>query len=140
MHFTALDNVSAPKGAIGDPQLAWLKSDLAKQKPDSGIVVLTHRPLFPLYPQWDWAPKDGEQAIAIRPKKFEYTRYEITLKVGEPVVLEFTTEDAHMGFDAPELGLSTDIVPGKTGRFEFACDVLCGFGHEEMTGVIKVLA
>ena len=64
VHFIALDNVSDPKGAIGDEQLAWLKSDLATQKPDSRIVVLTHRPLFPLYPQWDWATKDGDQAIA----------------------------------------------------------------------------
>jgi 3',5'-cyclic AMP phosphodiesterase CpdA len=64
VHFIALDNVSDPKGAIGNEALAWLKSDLATQKPDSRIVVLTHRPLFPLYPQWDWATKDGEQAIA----------------------------------------------------------------------------
>ncbi len=64
VHFIALDNVSDPHGAIGDEQLAWLKSDLAVQKPDTRIVVLTHRPLFPLYPQWDWATKDGEQAIA----------------------------------------------------------------------------
>ena len=64
MHFIALDNVSDPHGAIGDEQLAWLKSDLATQKPDGRIVVLTHRPLFPLYPQWDWATKDGDQAIA----------------------------------------------------------------------------
>ena len=64
VHFIALDNVSDPKGAIGDEQLAWLKRDLAMQRPDARIVVLTHRPLFPLYPQWDWATKDGEQAIA----------------------------------------------------------------------------
>jgi 3',5'-cyclic AMP phosphodiesterase CpdA len=64
VHFIALDNVSDPKGAIGDEQIAWLKKDLATQKADSRIVVLTHRPLFPLYPQWDWATKDGEQAIA----------------------------------------------------------------------------
>jgi 3',5'-cyclic AMP phosphodiesterase CpdA len=64
VHFIALDNVSDPKGAIGDEQLAWLKRDLATQQPDARIVVLTHRPLFPLYPQWDWATKDGEQAIA----------------------------------------------------------------------------
>jgi len=64
VHFIALDNVSDPTGSIGGEQLAWLKSDLATQKPDSRIVVLTHRPLFPLYPQWDWATKDGAQAIA----------------------------------------------------------------------------
>jgi len=64
VHFIAIDNVSDPAGAIGAEQIAWLKSDLATQSPDGRIVVLTHRPLFPLYPQWDWATKDGDQAIA----------------------------------------------------------------------------
>src|SRR5689334_12273797 len=65
VHFVAIDNVSDPAARFGDEQLAWLKADLATQGPDARIVVLTHRPLFPLYPQWDWATKDGEQAIAI---------------------------------------------------------------------------
>ena len=65
VHFIALDNVSDPAGRIGDEQLAWLAADLAKQPKDARIVVLTHRPLFPLYPQWDWATKDGEKAIEV---------------------------------------------------------------------------
>jgi hypothetical protein len=65
VHFIAIDNVSDPAAKIGDAQLAWLKSDLAKQAQDAPIVVLTHRPLFDLYPQWDWATKDGAQAIAL---------------------------------------------------------------------------
>ena len=65
VHFIALDNVSDPAARIGDEQLAWLKSDLAKQRPDARIVVLTHRPLFPLYPQWDWATRDGDKAIEL---------------------------------------------------------------------------
>jgi 3',5'-cyclic AMP phosphodiesterase CpdA len=65
VHFIALDNVSDPAARIGEEQLAWLKADLAKQGADARIVVLTHRPLFPLYPQWDWATRDGEQAIEI---------------------------------------------------------------------------
>jgi 3',5'-cyclic AMP phosphodiesterase CpdA len=65
VHFIALDNVSDPAARIGEEQLAWLKADLAKQGADARIVVLTHRPLFPLYPQWDWATKDGEQAIEL---------------------------------------------------------------------------
>ena len=45
VHFITLDNVSDPTGSIGEAQLEWLKNDLAKQKKDSNIVVLTHRPL-----------------------------------------------------------------------------------------------
>ena len=65
VHFIALDNVSDPAGRIGEEQLAWLAADLAKQPRDSRIVVLTHRPLFPLYPQWDWATRDGDKAIEL---------------------------------------------------------------------------
>jgi 3',5'-cyclic AMP phosphodiesterase CpdA len=65
VHFIALDNVSDPAARIGEEQLGWLKADLAGQSPDTRIVVLTHRPLFPLYPQWDWATKDGPQAIEL---------------------------------------------------------------------------
>lgn len=62
-HFIVLDNVSDPQAAVGDAQLQWLKSDLKRQGPDARIVVLTHRPLFDLYPQWDWATRDGSAVI-----------------------------------------------------------------------------
>ena len=65
VHFVAVDNVSDPQARIGEEQLAWLKADLAKQDKDKRIVVFTHRPLFDLYPQWDWATRDGAQAIDI---------------------------------------------------------------------------
>ena len=63
VHFVAIDNVSDPAARIGELQLAWLKADLALQPEDARIVVFTHRPLFDLYPQWDWATRDGAQAI-----------------------------------------------------------------------------
>ena len=65
VHFIALDNVSDPAAKIGDAQLAWLADDLKAQPADARIVVLTHRPLFDLYPQWDWATRDGAQAMAL---------------------------------------------------------------------------
>ncbi|MGC2520129.1 MAG: metallophosphoesterase [Burkholderiales bacterium] len=65
VHFVALDNVSDPAARIGDAQLAWLEADLAGQGKDARIVVFTHRPLFDLYPQWDWATRDGDKAIAM---------------------------------------------------------------------------
>jgi hypothetical protein len=65
VHFIALDNVSDPGARIGEAQLEWLKADLEKQKQDAPIVVLTHRPLFDLAPQWDWATRDGAKAIEL---------------------------------------------------------------------------
>ena len=63
VHFVVLDNVSDPAGRVGDAQRAWLAADLARQPKGARIVVFTHRPLFDLYPQWDWATRDGAQVI-----------------------------------------------------------------------------
>jgi len=65
VHFVTLDNVSDPAARIGDEQLEWLAADLAKQPKDARIVVFTHRPLFDLAPQWDWATRDGAKAVEI---------------------------------------------------------------------------
>ncbi len=63
IHFIVLDNVSDPGAIIGTEQLAWLKQDLAQLATDARIVVFTHRPLFDLFPQWDWATRDAQAAI-----------------------------------------------------------------------------
>jgi 3',5'-cyclic AMP phosphodiesterase CpdA len=63
VHFIVLDNVSDPGASLGDAQLAWLADDLKAQPDDGRIVVFTHRPLFDLYPQWDWATRDGAKAV-----------------------------------------------------------------------------
>ena len=65
VHFIVLDNVSDPAAQIGDEQLAWLAADLARQPKEADVVVFTHRPLFDLYPQWDWATRDGAKAVDI---------------------------------------------------------------------------
>jgi len=65
VHFIVLDNVSDPGAKIGDEQLAWLGADLDKRDRKAPVVVLTHRPLFDLAPKWDWATRDGAQALAL---------------------------------------------------------------------------
>jgi len=65
VHFIALDNVSDPGASLGDAQLAWLAADLQQLPKDARIVVFAHRPLFDLYPQWDWATRDGAKAIEL---------------------------------------------------------------------------
>jgi len=89
-----------------------------------------------------------DTVIKIVAKKFEYAPNVIKLKKGVPVVLEFTTLDVLMGFKVPDLGIRTDIIPGKVSRvrlvpdkvgtFPFLCDIFCGSGHENMTGTIVV--
>src|SRR3989475_13255591 len=94
-------------------------------------------------------PAGAEQVVHMTAKKFEYTPNEITLKKGVPVVLEITSLDRDHGFKVPELGVRADVKPGettrvrivpdRTGRFEFRCDVFCGSGHEDMAGEIVVV-
>jgi len=63
VHFIVIDNVSDPTSSITDPGLQWLGDELKKLEKSSRIVVLTHRPLFPLFPNWDWWTRDGQKAI-----------------------------------------------------------------------------
>ena len=63
--FIALDNVSDPQAAIGNKQLQWLESELQKHDKQAPIVILTHRPLFDLAPEWGWNTKDGNKALAL---------------------------------------------------------------------------
>ena len=65
VHFVALDNVSDTAGAVGAAQIDWLSDDLKTVARDAPIVVLTHRPLFDLSPQWDWATQDGAKVIDV---------------------------------------------------------------------------
>lgn len=65
VNFIALDNVSDPNGLIGERQLQWLSAQVTAADKDQPIVVFAHRPLFDLYPEWDWATKDGAKAIDI---------------------------------------------------------------------------
>ena len=70
IHFVALDNVSDPKGLLGEAQLQWLAADLKGRDAEAPIVVLTHRPLFDLKPDWDWFTADGAKAVSLlRPFK-----------------------------------------------------------------------
>jgi 3',5'-cyclic AMP phosphodiesterase CpdA len=63
VHFVALDNVSDPAGAVGNAQIDWLAADLKKVPADAPVVVLAHRPLFDLSPEWDWMTKDGAKVL-----------------------------------------------------------------------------
>ena len=91
----------------------------------------------------------GEKVVAITAHRFRYEPATVTLKKGEPVILEFRSIDVTHGFNLPDLGVRTDVVPGqkrrvrivpeKVGSFPFHCDNFCGIGHEEMAGMLNVV-
>ena len=96
------------------------------------------------------AAQPQEQVIKVLARRFTYTPNKLTLKKGVPVILELTTADVLMGFNAPDFGVRADIIPGqvarvrllpdKVGTFTFFCDIFCGSGHETMNGTITVAA
>lgn len=65
VYFLALDNVSQPGAILGEAQLAWLEHELTRVPKTAPLVVFAHRPLFELYPDWDWTTKDGTRAIEL---------------------------------------------------------------------------
>ncbi|HYT47447.1 MAG TPA: cupredoxin domain-containing protein [Burkholderiales bacterium] len=99
---------------------------------------------------WSLAAGPKEKVVKIAARKFTYAPNIVTLKKGVPVVLEFTSGDVVMGFNAPDLNIRADIIPGQTARLRFTpdkagsfvylCDIFCGDGHERMTGKIRVVA
>ncbi|HWK85037.1 MAG TPA: cupredoxin domain-containing protein [Caldimonas sp.] len=92
------------------------------------------------------APKP--RVIRIVARKFVYVPNEIHVKQGETVVLQLTAPEVPMGFSLPDFNLRADVVPGKPasvqltpdkgGSFTFLCDVFCGTGHEDMSGMLVV--
>ena len=92
--------------------------------------------------------RPAEKVIHLTAKRFEFTPGEITVKKGEPVVIEIKSEDVKHGFSLPDFKIRASVEPGKTatvrftpdslGRFTFACDVFCGDDHEDMSGTLVV--
>jgi cytochrome c oxidase subunit 2 len=87
--------------------------------------------------------------IEVTAKRFNFTPGEITLKVGEPVVLVLKSADVAHGLRFKELGIETKVrkgqtselafTPDKAGTFVGHCSVFCGSGHGEMTLKLHVV-
>jgi cytochrome c oxidase subunit II len=88
------------------------------------------------------------RVIEVRARRFVFEPATIRVARGEAVVFEFTSLDVPMGFNLPDFGVRSDIMPGtasrlpltpgKSGQFTFNCDIFCGSGHETMSGVLVV--
>jgi len=65
VHALALTNVvDITKGGIlGRDQLEWARTDLAKQRADTPIVVMAHIPLYAVYPDWGWTTDDQMELL-----------------------------------------------------------------------------
>jgi len=89
------------------------------------------------------------RTISIEAKRFEFTPAEITLKKGETVKLELTSQDVHHSLVVKGLGIHGDMEKGKitdvsvtpqeTGDFKGECGHFCGSGHGKMRFVVHVV-
>ena len=94
----------------------------------------------------DAAPQPKK--IEVVAKRFAYEPADITLKKGEPVVIELTSLDVAHGVKFKELNLSAVIkkdgkselafTPTEVGDFVGHCSVFCGAGHGTMTLTLHV--
>ncbi len=90
------------------------------------------------------------QRIEITAQRFVFKPGEITVKVGQPVVLVLKSMDVGHGLRIQELGINMKVkagetgevtfTPNKTGDFAGHCSVYCGSGHGSMTFVLHVVA
>lgn len=100
---------------------------------------------------WAQVPASGQQprVVQIKAKRFEFVPSRITLKKGEPVVLQLTSEDVTHGFFVRPLKIDEDIEAGQTkqvpltpqvvGTFTTICDHFCGVNHGNMRMTIDVV-
>jgi cytochrome c oxidase subunit II len=90
------------------------------------------------------------QRIEITAQKFYFTPGEITVKVGQPVVLVLKSLDVGHGLLIRDLGVDVKVkagetaevtfTPSKAGDFAGHCSVFCGSGHGSMTFTLHVVA
>lgn len=116
----------------------------------SAIALLT----LPMMAQTGNSPSTASDAtptrtVVIHGKKYEFDPSEITLKKGETVKLELTSDDVEHSLVVRGLGINgimkkgemTDVVvtPKETGDFPGKCGKFCGRGHGKMHFVVHVV-
>lgn len=94
------------------------------------------------------APSGSAKMIKMTAELWKFTPNVVRVKQGEDVTLEITGISGTHGIAIPGLGINETIIQGntvsvkiptdKTGTFDFACSVLCGSGHNDMTGQIII--
>ncbi len=66
VHVIALVNTLNLKklGHLGVEQLEFVEKDVARLSSDTPIIVVSHIPLFAMYPDWGWGTDDATQALS----------------------------------------------------------------------------
>ena len=96
-----------------------------------------------------WA-QAAPQRFEITAKRFAFTPGEITVRVGQPVVLVLRSVDVGHGLHIRDFGVDLKVkaggkaevtfTPDKAGDFVGHCSVFCGSGHGSMMFKLHVVA
>ena len=73
---------------------------------------------------------------------------QLNLPVDKPAIVHLSSKDVIHSFNVPELRVKQNAVPGmgievwftptRTGRYELACNQICGLGHYRMRGFVTI--
>lgn len=82
--------------------------------------------------------------ITITASNFEFDTKEIKAKVGDTIILTLKNDNGTHGLAIDDLnvniknGESATIVLDKAGTYDYNCSVMCGTGHDAMSGQLIV--
>ncbi|MFD2332612.1 cupredoxin domain-containing protein [Cohnella sp. GCM10020058] len=82
--------------------------------------------------------------ITLKATNFEFDQTEIKAKVGDTLKITLKNESGVHGMEIKDLGVNikngetATIVLDKAGTYDFNCSVMCGTGHDNMTGQLIV--
>ena len=117
-----------------------------------GVVCLVALPVTPAAPRPALAAAaDEPRVIEIVAKRFAFEPSEVQVTVGERVRLVLRTADGLHGIELKKFKISKEIPRGnkpvtveftadEAGRFPFLCSEYCGDGHDDMKGMLVVVA
>jgi cytochrome c oxidase subunit II len=117
-----------------------------------GVVCLVALPVTPAAPRAALAGQAAEpRVIEIVAKRFAWEPSEVQVTVGERVRLVLRTADGLHGIELKKFKITKEIPRGnkpvtveftadEAGRFPFLCSEFCGDGHDDMKGMLVVVA
>jgi cytochrome c oxidase subunit 2 len=118
-----------------------------------GVVCLLAIPVAPAAPRATLTAAQASEprVIEVVAKRFTWEPAEVQVTVGERVRLVLRTADGLHGIELKKFKISKEIPRGnkpvtvdftadEAGRFPFLCSEYCGDGHDDMKGVLVVVA
>jgi cytochrome c oxidase subunit 2 len=118
------------------------------------LLAIPAIPAAPLPAAWRAAAAraaDEPRVVEIVAKRFAFEPSEVQVTVGERVRLVLRTADGLHGIELKKFKIAKEIPRGnkpvtveftasEAGRFPFLCSEYCGDGHDDMKGMLVVLA